>query len=132
MKEKIVLVVEDDLLCISLLKFILQDICNIECCNSPDDCLEENLKKNFDLIIMDIGFKNSLLNGIDISKKIKSIDKYKNTPIIAFTAYGLGDIKKSLDNSKKEGIFEEVLFKPFEDIETFRDTIKKYLNLPTL
>ncbi len=127
MEKKLILYVEDDSMMHSLLKFILCDICILEVCSSPDEFFEKYMNIPYSLFIMDIGFKNSNTNGIELSQEIKKMKLHKNTPIVAFTAYSMGYIRENVNQAKEMGIFEEILTKPFENLEYFRNTILKYL-----
>lgn len=46
--------------------------------------------KSYDLILMDIHL-GAGIDGVEAFKRIKSFPKYKNTPVIAITAYGMTD-----------------------------------------
>jgi len=50
------------------------------------EALELIRKNNYDAILMDIGLGLGK-NGIELTKEIKLIPEYENTPIIAVTAY---------------------------------------------
>lgn len=128
MKKSLVLLVEDNSMHISLLQFILRDICELEYCYSPEECINQFfLENDYDLILMDIGFQGSVMNGIDLSKKIKSMERYKDIPIVAITAFIFGDIMNEINKAKDDGIFKEIISKPVENINSFRNKIKSYL-----
>jgi len=62
----------------------------------------------FDIVLMDIRLKNGI-DGVKTFKRIKEIDSYKDTPVLAITAYAMrGDKEYFL----QEG-FNGYLAKPF-------------------
>lgn len=87
MKEKIrILYIEDDFNSRLLVKKALKDI-KYEIIEKEDglsalDLLQQDEK--FDLILLDINIAG--MNGFEIATRIKSIEKYKNTPLVALTA----------------------------------------------
>ena len=65
---------------------------------------------------MDIGLKG--MSGLDAAQEIKKLPGYKDTPIVAVTAYAMvGDKEKFL-----EGGCTHYISKPF-DINEFKNTV---------
>ncbi len=94
--DKKVLLVEDDEENIITIKYILKDICNIDIAFSGYEALSLIKKENYDLILMDIGLKE--LDGIQTTKIIRQLEKYKNIPIVALTAFAMiGDKERFLE-----------------------------------
>jgi len=63
---------------------------------------------SYDLVLMDINL-GAGMDGLLVSKTLRSIDKYANVPIIAITAYAMaGDKAKFIS----EG-FTDYIAKPF-------------------
>lgn len=76
-------------------------------------------KEVYDLILMDIMLPQ--MDGVEVTKIIKSMPQYKNVPVIALTAYAMkGDRERFL-----EAGFEDYIVKPIE-IDEFIKTIEKY------
>lgn len=74
-----------------------------------------------DLILMDL--RMPILNGIEATNIIKSIDSLKNIPIIAITA----SIKNIKEKEKLKELFQQYITKPL-DIEVFFKTLSNVLN----
>ena len=71
---------------------------------------------------MDIGLRGDL-DGIETARQIRKFDHYKNTPIVALTAYAMeGDREKFLQNG-----CTHYLAKPFHKSELIR-VIESALN----
>ncbi len=76
-------------------------------------------KEVYDLILMDIMLPQ--MDGVEVTKIIKSMPRYKNVPVIALTAYAMkGDRERFL-----EAGFEDYIAKPIE-IDEFIKKIEKY------
>ncbi len=109
---KNILIVEDDQVTIIFIQRILKDKYNMDTAMNAMEALDHVEKKQYDLILMDINLGRSR-NGIYTTKEIRKMDNYKNTPIIAMTAYAMkGD---------KEGFLASgcsyYISKPFESDE---------------
>ncbi|MFZ4591977.1 MAG: response regulator, partial [Ignavibacteria bacterium] len=82
-------------------------------------------EKQFDIIFMDIGLKE--INGMEAAKIIRELDKYKNIPIIAITAFAMqGDMEKILASG-----CNEYISKPFTKDQLF-GTLRKLKILENL
>ncbi len=80
------LIVEDDKLNALFLKEVMQELkFDITIAYSGKDAMEEFVKQDFDLILMDIGLPD--MSGLDIVRKIRS--KGSKIPIIAQTAFAM-------------------------------------------
>jgi CheY-like chemotaxis protein len=106
--KPLVLYVEDDNISQKVIETILGKEYKVE---SVDDCnhvIELVKKKYYDIILMDINLKGKL-SGLDLTKEIRKLDEYENTPIVAITAYAMvGDKEKMLN-----GGCTHYLSKPF-------------------
>ncbi|NWF91677.1 MAG: response regulator [Syntrophaceae bacterium] len=61
-----------------------------------EEALEVAKKEHPDLIIMDIQLPK--MSGLEVTRKLREIPEFTQTPIIAVTAYAMkGDEKKALD-----------------------------------
>ncbi len=96
-KNKIrVLYVEDDFVSQKIINSLLGKIYNLDFSSEGETALEMVRKKKYDIILMDINLRSNL-NGLVVTKEIKKIKEYVNTPIIAVTAYAMiGDKEKIL------------------------------------
>jgi two-component system alkaline phosphatase synthesis response regulator PhoP len=72
-----------------------------------------------DLILMDIAMP--LMDGIAATKHIREIDQYRNTPILALTAYA----NEYVDEADKAG-FDQILKKPIENT-VLKEALDHYL-----
>ena len=90
-----VLSVENDELNRQLLTYMLAEVCNLDAVSSGEEALSNVSSKKYDLILMDINLGK--MNGLDIIKKIRELNEYKNVPIAAITAYTMkGDKEEFL------------------------------------
>jgi CheY-like chemotaxis protein len=78
-------------------------------------------KEKFDLILMDM--QMPIMNGFEATEKIRQISEYKNTPIIALTAFAMkGDREKCLEAGATDYIPKPI------DSKEFIDKVKYYTN----
>ncbi len=88
--------VEDDELNIKMVSSFLRDKYAIDSARSGEEALKKSLDYCYDVFLMDIGLKKEM-TGLDVTKKLRKMPEYKDTPIIALTAYALsGDREKIL------------------------------------
>ena len=115
-----VLVVEDNPLNMSLVFEILEmlDFTPVGVVNGAD-AIKKTKKEVFDLILMDIALPD--MNGIEVTKTIKSRKSYKDVPVIALTSYAMKEDSKRI---MAEG-FKEYIQKPIE-VTDFVRTLEKY------
>lgn len=94
-QKKKILYVEDEQIAIDIVKRSLSNNYEIDCVTNVKDTLEKvnDINSNYDLIFMDINLGHSTLDGIQLTAEIRKIDKYKNVPIVALTAYASEDDK---------------------------------------
>ena len=93
MKEKI-LIVEDNSQNVRLLKMALRakGYTLLEAADG-EEALDMTINNKPDLIIMDIQLPK--VNGVEVTKKLRQMSDFKQTPIIAVTAYAMkGDEEK--------------------------------------
>jgi CheY-like chemotaxis protein len=92
-----ILMVEDDELNIKMVSSFLKLKFEIEPARSGEEAIKKLLEKKYDIILMDIGLKKEM-SGIDVTQKLRKMPNYKDTPIVALTAYALsGDKQRILD-----------------------------------
>ncbi len=93
-----VLIVEDNEINRRLAALYLREICNIDMAENGYIALTKIKAKKYDAILMDINL-GAGPNGIHIAQEIKSMEEYKDVPIIAVTGYTMqGDREKLLAN----------------------------------
>ncbi len=119
--KKVALYIEDDGSNRTLLKKLLQ-LSNFDVLEAADGItgLEIATKNHVDIIILDINMIG--LNGYEIATLLKSHDKTKNIPLVAFTA-------NMVQNSRAKAIIsgcDGFIHKPI-DIATFIKKIGEYL-----
>jgi CheY-like chemotaxis protein len=121
MEKLKILLFEDDEDC----AFIITRLLSNEYFLSHSDTAEAGLtlakETVYDLILMDIGLKD--VNGMEVVKKLRGMKQYKDTPIVALTAFAMfGDKEKFL-----KGGCTHYLSKPFlshELINTVNSALK--------
>ncbi|NWF87896.1 MAG: response regulator [Ignavibacteriaceae bacterium] len=83
------------------------------------EALEQVKKQKFDLILMDM--QMPVMNGFEAMEKIRMIPEYKETPIIALTAFAMkGDREKCLDAGATDYIPKPI------DSQEFVNRVKHY------
>lgn len=83
-----ILYVEDDPDSRLIFKAILKDICKIDFAESGDEAIEMAKNKQYSIIFMDINLGRGI-DGIETTKKIRNIQGYTDTPIVALTAFAM-------------------------------------------
>jgi PAS domain S-box-containing protein len=78
------------------------------------------LEKDFDLILMDVNLSG--INGKKLTQKLRTLEQYKQTPIIAVSA---GAMSHNIESA--EGLFDAYVTKPIR-VSELLDTIKKCLD----
>lgn len=122
MEDKTILVIEDDVLNLKLLKIWLQlkgyAVLDAE---TAEDGIQLARKLKPDLILMDIQLPG--MDGIAATKQILNHNDLKNTPIIAVSSNGM---KEDREKALAAGV-KEYIIKPIDKKNLF-NAIKKYLN----
>ncbi|MBI5663307.1 MULTISPECIES: ATP-binding protein [Ignavibacterium] len=125
-EEKIlpkILLVEDDEVNSRLIKIMLEGQFEITWAFDSSEALSLVNSFTYDIVLMDINLKGEL-NGVETAREIRKLNQYKDTPIIAVTAYALHDEREKILNSG----FTGYLSKPFkkEDlIKTLNNVLMK-------
>ena len=92
------LLIEDEEISRIITRMFLKGICDVDFAENGEIGYEMTEKKKYDIIFMDIGLGRGM-NGMQTAKKIKQLNQYKNTPIVALTAYAMkGDKEEFLAN----------------------------------
>ncbi len=128
---KIILVIEDDPLILQFYKYIFE-FEKMEAVISEDYVEIMNIieTKNVGLIIMDVNLRNTYINeertdGIELSRIIKTDERFNNIPIILVSAYNL----KVLDEeSIAKSLADDFILKPITDYNGFMTKVKSLIN----
>lgn len=83
-----ILLVENDEASIEVTKLFLRDVGKLVIAKTGNEALEIVNSNKFDLVLMDINLGKGL-NGIEVTKQIRSMPDYENIPIVAMTAYAM-------------------------------------------
>jgi two-component system cell cycle response regulator DivK len=119
---KKVYLVEDNAKNMKLFHAILKLIPDIEIFSETRGDLGLELIKSGDpdLIILDIQLPD--ISGIEIAKKVRSIERFKNIPMIAVTSFAMrGDKERILSAG-----FDKYISKPIR-VQKFRELVKSIL-----
>ena len=117
-----ILAVEDNPANMNYLLFILKKL-NVHCLSAPtgEEALKLMDRIDFKCGLFDINL-GSGISGLELMEVIRDTVPYKDTPIIAVTAYyGGGMYKKLIERG-----FTDYLAKPY-DIHQLSELLKKYL-----
>ncbi|MFA4956530.1 MAG: response regulator [Candidatus Methanoperedens sp.] len=116
----IVLVVEDNKMNMELELEIIEAIgYSVHGAEDGNKAVEMAQKETYDLIIMDIELPD--MNGIEAARMIRDRPEYKNTPMIAVTAFAMkGDRERFLASG-----FNDYVEKPI-DVQVFMKILGKY------
>ncbi|HUX92324.1 MAG TPA: sigma-54 dependent transcriptional regulator [Ignavibacteriaceae bacterium] len=119
MKFKILIIDDDDLVCISLKKLLQKLGYEVEVCLDGDEAFNKVEEFQPDIILLDIYLTTQ--NGLNILKQFRK--KYFNIPVIMITGYS--DVKIAV-TAIKSGAYD-FLLKPI-DIEQLQLVLKKALD----
>ncbi len=88
------------------------------------EAVEQVKLQHFDIILMDM--QMPVMNGFEATERIRQIPEYKDTPIIALTAFAMkGDKEKCLDAGASDYIPKPI------DSQEFIEKVKRYTALKT-
>lgn len=120
MKQKI-LFVDDDLFSRKVFKFLFEKDYDLYIFKEPSEVFDSLEKVVFDLFVVDIAL-GSRTDGLDIIRRIREIDIYKNTPVFCLTAHVRSKdendalaagadkfIRKPINNNDLKAIIDDVL-----------------------
>jgi|GEM_PF-3162992 PAS domain S-box-containing protein len=89
-----VLVVDDDEASRSIMSVFLSESFTYDVAKDADEAIEKLLVEKYDAILMDINLGKGK-TGIEAARQIRKLDGYRDTPIIAITAFALqGDVEE--------------------------------------
>jgi two-component system, cell cycle response regulator DivK len=85
-----------------------------------EEAIEKAVSEKPDLILLDISLPK--LDGYEVAKRLKTMEEFKEIPIVAFTAHAMkGDREKVIASG-----FEGYISKPI-NIREFPDQVKLYI-----
>ncbi|PKL89461.1 MAG: hypothetical protein CVV23_04940 [Ignavibacteriae bacterium HGW-Ignavibacteriae-2] len=94
---------------------------NVVVVENGEDALNTAKKETFDLILMDM--QMPIMNGFEATEKIRELPEYKDTSIIALTAFAMkGDKEKCLEAGATDYIPKPI------DSKEFIEKVKYYTN----
>lgn len=103
-----ILLIDDDVVSHKLANRMLKGIVNVDSASSGEEGLKLINSLQYSAILLDIHL-GAGINGLAVIKEIRQIESYKDTPVIALTAYSmLGDKEKFLSMG-----FNHYISKPF-------------------
>lgn len=110
MIKKTILVVDDDLLMIRIVQYMLStngfEVLNAGNGQEALDILDKPAQ-NIDLIITD--YDMPLVNGVELAKSVKLHQKHQDTPLILMTS----NTKITFTSGEHYNVFNEIIHKPF-------------------
>lgn len=115
-----VLCLDDDETTLDLIKFYTYNRCELDTAMKGPEALQLAKRTTYDLFLIDINLGRGM-NGLQVVKELREMPIYKNTPIVAVTAYSMvGDREEFLN-----GGCTHYLSKPFlkEDFLGLLNTI---------
>ena len=99
-KKPRLLIVEDDLENQKFLHIFLKRNFELGVCDSAESFYERLNENNYDIILMDISLRGAK-DGLQLTKELRSQEKYKNIPIVGLSAHAF---QKDRDNAYQAGI----------------------------
>lgn len=119
--RKRILYVEDDESSQFLVEHILRKKYDLEVAAQGNEAIKMAEESNYDLILMDIKLGKGI-TGLEVAHELRKLPKYKETPILAVTAYAMpGDD----DFIKAEGC-DDYISKPI-NFNEFRQKVDQLL-----
>ncbi|MBK7866258.1 MAG: response regulator [Ignavibacteriales bacterium] len=96
---------------------------NVTVVENGAEAVEQSKKMLYDLILMDM--QMPVMNGFEATERVRQMPEYKDTPIIALTAFAMkGDREKCIEAGATDYIP-----KPIDSVE-FIEKVKKYTGKP--
>jgi PAS domain S-box-containing protein len=108
-KIKELLLVENELVSSELILLYLKDLYEVDVARDGFEALTKVKAKKYDAILMDINLGEGL-TGIEVTRKIRKLEQYADTPIVAVTAFAMEGDKEEFLNAG----CTHYLSKPFE------------------
>jgi DNA-binding response OmpR family regulator len=119
-REKKILIVEDDPDIRIMMEYILKDDYDLVLCEDGRSGIDKALEEKPDLILLDIYMPG--ISGLEVCKAVRDNPEISSTPIILLTA---GALKEEVSEGYAIGA-DDYIFKPFEPEELI-ERIEKLL-----
>lgn len=113
------LVVEDDYENQKFLEIFLKRKFQLKICDSSETFYKLLEQDDFDIILMDISLRGKK-DGLQLTKELREMDKYKSVPVVALSAHAF---QKDKENAYQAGV-DMFLTKPIQN-EVLMDTLVK-------
>lgn len=113
------LVVEDDYENQKFLEIFLKRKFQLKICDSSETFYKLLEQDDFDIILMDISLRGKK-DGLQLTKELREMDKYKSIPVVALSAHAF---QKDKENAYQAGV-DMFLTKPIQN-EVLMDTLVK-------
>lgn len=127
---KTVIVVEDDPFLKDFYKFVFSKIdCELLITEDGDLFFQKLNEVDVGLVIMDISLRNTYLegekvDGVDLSKLLKSDPLKSSIPVIIVSAYSSDKVNQNLF---EESLADDYFTKPIKDLNYFLNRVKGFL-----
>ena len=109
-KKPHLLVVEDDYENQKFLEIFLKRKFELRICDSAETFYKLIEENDFDVILMDISLRGKK-DGLQLTKELRSMDKYKKVPVVALSAHAF---QKDKENAYQAGV-DIFLTKPVQN-----------------
>ena len=114
------LIVDDDINIRAMVSFYFKGVCDLDIAETSPRAMRYLQNTKYDLILMDIelGFG---MNGIETTREIREVPRFRYIPIIAITACAQPDIKEQcmkvgMDAFLPKPFFKHTLFDKIENV----------------
>lgn len=129
--QKVILIVEDDVLCVKLFEVVLQSHGFKTISTDGTDTIKLAKEHHPDLILMDIRLPGA--SGIEHTKVLKAADGLKNIPIVATTSFSMkGDREKFLTAGCDGYISKPINIHQFLDVIRNFITVERFRLIPSV
>jgi CheY-like chemotaxis protein len=123
--KPVVFVVEDNPANMKYLEFILNRLqVSTVTAYSGEEAQKLVESGKYDCMLLDINLGEGI-SGLELMEKLREMDQFKNTPIVAVTAYFSDNYQTELINKG----FTDYLGKPFV-MDQLKAMLEKYVKLP--
>lgn len=86
----VALCIEDDPINRDVMVMFLNKICKVDTADSGEAAMSMATTRHYDLFLVDVNLGDSM-SGMDVVKSLLDMPEYRNIPIIAVTAYSMGN-----------------------------------------
>ena len=119
--KPLLLFVEDNAVARRVIGMMVGNTYELVSASTVDEALAKAREHQFDLLLLDIAL-NERRTGVELLKDIRSMERYRDVPAVACTAYSLPGLREQYLRSG----FDECIAKPFR-AEQLRDLLNQVL-----